>query len=50
MYTLFIKLFLITIMTFVFLSCSTQTEKDQVKLALDWYPNANHLGLSLIHI
>ena len=45
MYTLFIKLFLITIMTFVFLSCSTQTEKDQVKLALDWYPNANHLGL-----
>ena len=45
MYTLFIKLFLITIMTFVFLSCSTQTEKDKVKLALDWYPNANHLGL-----
>ena len=45
MYTLFIKLFLITILTFVFLSCSTQTEKDQVKLALDWYPNANHLGL-----
>ena len=45
MYTLCIKLFLITIMTFVFLSCNTQTETEKVKLALDWYPNANHLGL-----
>lgn len=27
------------------LSCSTNTEMTKVKLALDWYPNANHTGL-----
>ncbi len=27
------------------LSCGGEPEKASVKLALDWYPNANHLGL-----
>ncbi len=26
-------------------ACSTQQEKTTVTLALDWYPNANHVGL-----
>ena len=26
-------------------SCSSEPEKASIKLALDWYPNANHLGL-----
>ena len=27
------------------MACSTEEEAAPVKLALDWYPNANHLGL-----
>ena len=27
------------------LSCDSESETASVKLALDWYPNANHLGL-----
>ena len=26
-------------------ACGTQEGKTKVKLALDWYPNANHVGL-----
>ena len=27
------------------ISCDSEPETASVKLALDWYPNANHLGL-----
>ena len=29
------------------ISCSSQETVSEVKLALDWYPNANHIGLYL---
>ena len=29
------------------ISCSSQENVSEVKLALDWYPNANHIGLYL---
>ncbi len=45
MYVQFIKILMVSAMTFVFLSCSSQIQTEKVKLALDWYPNANHLGL-----
>ena len=45
MYTQLIKILMICALTFVFLSCSAQTQTEKVTLALDWYPNANHIGL-----
>ena len=36
---------LLTVLACLNFSCKTSTEIDQVKLALDWYPNANHIGL-----
>ena len=32
-------------MVLMSIACSTEEEAVPVKLALDWYPNANHLGL-----
>jgi len=45
MYSQLIKILMICALTFVFLSCSAQTQTEKVTLALDWYPNANHIGL-----
>ena len=36
---------LLTVLTCLNISCDTSTDIVQVKLALDWYPNANHIGL-----
>ena len=36
---------LLTVFTCLNISCDPSTEIVQVKLALDWYPNANHIGL-----
>jgi len=43
----------LTLLVFIFglisfsISCSSQENVSEVKLALDWYPNANHIGLYL---
>ncbi|SVC21216.1 uncharacterized protein METZ01_LOCUS274070, partial [marine metagenome] len=36
---------LLTVLGCLNFSCNNSTEIVQVKLALDWYPNANHIGL-----
>ena len=41
----FLSMILIIVSTLFILSCETTKEDTKVKLALDWYPNANHTGL-----
>ena len=36
---------LLTLALLLAISCDSEPETASVKLALDWYPNANHLGL-----
>ena len=41
----FLSMILIIVSTLFVISCETTKEDTKVKLALDWYPNANHTGL-----
>jgi putative hydroxymethylpyrimidine transport system substrate-binding protein len=47
MKNIFFKFGIFTIMFVSFLSCNSPNNIDSVKLALDWYPNANHMGIYL---
>ena len=38
-------IFALTLALLLAVSCDSEPETASVKLALDWYPNANHLGL-----
>lgn len=40
-----LSMILIIVSTLFVISCETTKEDTKVKLALDWYPNANHTGL-----
>ena len=41
----FLSMILIIVSILFVISCETTKEDTKVKLALDWYPNANHTGL-----
>ena len=43
--TMSITILSLTLALFLATSCDNEPETASVKLALDWYPNANHLGL-----
>ena len=42
---IFLSIVLILVCSIFVLSCGNTKEDTKVKLALDWYPNANHTGL-----
>ncbi|MQG84666.1 MAG: nitrate ABC transporter substrate-binding protein, partial [SAR202 cluster bacterium] len=41
----YLSIVLILVSSIFVLSCGNTKEDTKVKLALDWYPNANHTGL-----
>ena len=41
----YLSIVLILVCSIFVLSCGNTKEDTKVKLALDWYPNANHTGL-----